>query len=175
VQKILFLAIVVILLAPMILSSYALREVAGPIVLNMKPGEQMSFKWGLLSDSSIPINVTLSVQGNGSQFLSFPKSVTLPPQQPVYVSVNASIPSTYVGNSQFKPFLFATQAGQEGGPTILNLQVLKIVTLNINASQNIQFTAQNKTVPEFSFATLILLISIIFLVVFHRLGFIHKF
>ena len=130
-KKILFAALVVALILPVISNSYALQEVAGPVNLSLKPGDSTSFNWGLVSDSGDTITVTLKAVGDGSQFLSYPTQVTLLPQKIVYVSVNASIPQDYYGKSSFTPFMIATQAGEQGGPTVLNIQVQKLVTVNI--------------------------------------------
>ncbi len=172
-NKILCLAVFVILAIPVIASSYALQEVAGKITLQLNPGEKQYFRWGLLSDSNDTITVSITAVGNGSQFLSFPTSVTLQPKQITYVNVNASIPSNYAGKSILSPLLFATQAGKQGGPTVLNIAVQKLVTLNITGAQNAQPQmpipiAQPKgAVPEFpsiTGVTLVVAMSVVFVV-----------
>jgi len=170
VKKIYLSIIVGVVLISMISSSYALQEVAGKITLQMKPGETQNLNWGLLSDSNDTITVSLSASGNGSQFLSFPKSVSLPPHQVVTVPVTATIPSDYNGQSELTPYLFATQAGQQGGPTILNVQVMKIVTLDINGTQKTPSHIQiGSSVPEFPFAIPILVLAITSLIVIYRI------
>lgn len=159
----------VTLACPIISNSYALQEVAGPVNLSLKPGDKTSFNWGLVSDSGSTITVTLKAVGDGSQFLSYPSQVTLSPQKIVYVSVNASIPQGYSGKSTVTPFMIATQAGQQGGPTVLNIQVQKLVTLNIIGAPSAAPSTSTPTpsqpgsvVPEFpSVAAIILLVSII--------------
>lgn len=90
----------------------------------------------------------------------------------VTISVTATVPPNYSGQSQLTPFLFATQEGHAGGQTILNVQVMKIVTLNINGTQNIQTAPkQSSTVPEFPFAIPILIIAITSFIVIYRLKF----
>jgi predicted secreted protein with PEFG-CTERM motif len=134
-NKILYFAIFAVLLIPIIANSSALQEVAGKVILQLSPGETQHFNWGLLSDSNTTITVSLSAGGgNGSQFLSYPKSVTLQPKQTTYVDVSATIPSNYAGPSLLHLFMFATQAGQQGGMTVINTQVGKVVTLNITAA-----------------------------------------
>ena len=172
-MKRIYLGIVIgFVLISIIPSSYALQEVAGKINLQIKPGETQHFNWGLLSDSNNATTVSLSASGSGSQFLSFPKSVTLSPHQIATVSVTVTVPSDYNGQSEITPYLFATQAGQPGGPTILNIQVMKIVTLDINETQNVQPTVtptQKQTVPEFPFAIPILVLAITSLIAIYRL------
>jgi hypothetical protein len=156
---------IIALILPMLSSSYALQEVAGPVNLSLKPGDKTSFNWGIVSDSGDTITVTLKAVGDGSQFLSYPSQVTLLPQKIVYVSVNASIPQDYYGKSTFTPFMIATQAGQQGGPTVLNIQVQKLVTVNIVGAPSAPpatstASPSEAVVPEFpSVATIIFVIS----------------
>ena len=154
------------LIIPMMSNSYALQEVASKINLSLKPGDQTAFNWGIVSDSSDIITVQLKAVGDGSQFLSYPRQVTLSPQKIVYVVVNASIPTNYYGKSTFTPFLIATQAGQQGGSTVLNIQVQKLVTLHIVGAPStpptgISSAQSGSTVPEFpSIAGIIFAVSI---------------
>src|SRR5437660_9814949 len=95
----LFFVIVALILVPMtVANSSALQEVAGKIVLDIKPGETKTFQWGLVSDSDTTTTLGLSAEGKGAEFLFLPKSVTLDPHQIVYVQVNATIPNNYPGN-----------------------------------------------------------------------------
>ena len=64
--------------------------------------------------------------------------------------------------------MIATQAGQQGGSTVLNIQVQKLVTLNIvgapstlPASNSTQTAQSGSTIPEFpSIAGIIFAVSI---------------
>ncbi len=142
------------------MNSYALQEVAGKVILKLNPGEKQTFSWGLLSDDNSAITVSLSATGEGSKFLSFPESVTLSPQKIVYVSVDVNVPPDYSGKSELTPILSATQQGEQGGPTVLNIQVQKIVTMDISTSQS------NSAVPEFpSVAGIIFAIAILSVIV----------
>lgn len=130
----------------------ALQEVAGKINIDIKPGQTKSFQWGIMSDSNQTTTVNLSGSGNGSQFLSYPKTITLGPHQLQNVQVNVTMPSTYGSSQTLMPFLMATELGKTGGPTIINVQVVKVVTINIQPS----------VVPEFGpLAGIIFAISII--------------
>ena len=161
--------LLVVALVPMISNSYALQEVAGKIILNLSAGQTQRFNWELVSDSSNSTTVALSASGNGSEMLSFPKTVTLQPHQMVTISVTSSVPPYYSGPSQLTTFLFATQKCQAGGPTILNVQVMKIVTMNINGTSHTPPTTN--AVPEFQFAMPILVLSIASFIVIYRLKF----
>jgi len=120
-------------------NSSALQEVAGKIVLDIKPGETKTFQWGLVSDSDTTTTLGLSAEGKGAEFLFLPKSVTLDPHQIVYVQVNATIPNNYPGNVTLTPAMDATEFGQTGGATVINIQVKKFVTLVIATNENPQF------------------------------------
>jgi hypothetical protein len=123
--------------------AYALQQVAGHIVVDISPGETKTFGWGILSDSNqssttITTNVNISANGNGSQFLSFPKSVKLPPSgEIVYVPVNVSVPANYKTNSvqELNPTIRATEAGQKFGPTAINIEMSKILSIVIGGNE----------------------------------------
>ena len=117
----------------------ALQEVAGKVNIDLKPGQTKSFHWGIISDSNQTTMLNLSASGNGSEFLSYPKTITLSPNQLQNIQVNVTIPSTHGSVQTLTPFLTATEPGKTGGPTIINVQVIKIVTINIQPS----------VVPEF--------------------------
>jgi hypothetical protein len=112
--------------------SDALLQVAGPIIIKIKPGETQTFQWGILPDNGKSANVTISTYGNGSQFLSFPKTVQLPVGKSIFVPIKVSIPTNYSGNDVLAPKLRATQAGvQSNGGSIVNLEVAKNVTIRV--------------------------------------------
>ena len=130
----------------------ALQEVAGKINIDIKPGQTKSFQWGIMSDSNQTIIVNLSSSGNGSQFLSYPKTITLGPHELQNVQVNVTVSSTPGSEHTLMPLLMATELGKTGGPTIINVQVIKMVTINIQPS----------VIPEFGpLAEMIFVISII--------------
>ena len=138
---------------------YALQEVAGKINIDIQPGQTKSFQWGIISDSNQTTMLNLSASGNGSEFLFYPKTVTLGPNQLQSIQINVTIPSTYGSVHTFTPILTATEPGKTGGPTIINVQVLKVVTINIQPS----------VVPEFGpLAGMIMAISIISVLITSR-------
>lgn len=164
-MKLAWLFILTILLLPaIIIEAHAIREVAGKVNVQITPGQTKSFQWGMLSDSNSVTAIQLSAQGQGSEFLSFPKSVSLNPQALQYVNVTVSVPPTYPGNVHLTPTLFGTQVGQQNGPTIINVQIAKAVTLAIAPNPNPQIAAQgitNSTVPEFgSISAVVLAIAV---------------
>jgi hypothetical protein len=109
-----------------ITQSYALQQVAGDIVVNVKPGETKTLRWGLLSEKNESSTVNITADGIGAEFLSFPENVTLTASGQInYVPVNVSIPSNYTGAKELNPSIIATQAGEEVGPTIINIAMSK--------------------------------------------------
>jgi len=144
--------LILILTLPVSLEkSYALQEIAGKILVQLKSGEQHIFQWGLVSDTDSPIKIALSARGEGSQFLSFPNSVNLLPHKLLFINVTASIPSSYTAKSEVTPTLIAEQLGQQGGATVINVELTKIVTIDINGAQIVQSpTTGVASTPEFS-------------------------
>lgn len=120
-------------------NAHALQQIAGPITLEMKPGESNTFQWGLLSDRDQPTNVSLSSEGTGSEFLSFPEILNLPPGNITYVTVNVRIPFDHPGAVELKPSLLATQAGEQGGQTVINIAMEKIPSIILAANENPRF------------------------------------
>jgi len=119
------------------LEADALRQVAGKPEFNLKPGQSDSFEWGLASDEkSKEIAVELSATGDGSEFLSFEKSISIQPNTFEYITVTVSIPDDYPGNITLTPRLFATEFGEKGATTIINVQMAKTVTLTISPNDN---------------------------------------
>ena len=112
--------------------AYSLRQVAGQILIELKPGESETFEWGLASDDKNEITVVeLSAEGDGSEFLSFPKTLEIDPGKTIFTKVTVSIPPDYPGGIELTPHLIATEFGEQGGATIINIRMLKIVNLDV--------------------------------------------
>jgi hypothetical protein len=123
-----------------IMQSYALQQVAGDIVVDIKSGETRTFRWGLLSDKNESSTVNITADGIGAEFLSFPENITLTARgQITYVPVNVSIPSNYTGAKELNPSIRATEAGEEVGATIINIAMAKVLCVII--AQNNTTTA----------------------------------
>jgi hypothetical protein len=114
------------------LAAFALQQVAGQIELELSPGQTSEFRWGLLSDGDRNTEVYLRAEGAGSEFLSLPSSVILEPSQYYWIDVLVSVPQNHSGGIQLKPSLFAKELGDETGTTVMNIQMQKIVTINIS-------------------------------------------
>lgn len=128
-----------------VLDSFALQQVAGPIIVDVKPGETKTFGWTLISDKSdAPTNIKISAEGKGSEFLSFSSDHTLDPRGSKTIEITATIPSDHPGGIQLSPMLFATEFGEKGGNTVLNIQMLKIPTITIAKNDNPEFSSNKK-------------------------------
>jgi peptide/nickel transport system substrate-binding protein len=144
----LFVIIAIILVPIALTDSAALQEIAGKIDVDIKPGETKTFQWGLVSDSDTTTTLGLHTEGKGAEFLFLPKSVILDPHQIVYVQVNATIPNNYPGNVTLTPAMDATEFGQTGGATVINIQVKKFVTLVIAPNENPQFRIEQANATQ---------------------------
>jgi hypothetical protein len=123
--------------------SYALQQVAGQIVVEIKPGETKAFTWGLLSEKNQSSTVNITADGIGVEYLSFPENITLPANlQLTNVSVNVSIPLNYTGAKELNPTIRATQAGEEIGATIINISMSKPLCIII-AQNNTTIASQD--------------------------------
>jgi hypothetical protein len=140
----LFLFLSVISNVITITQSYGLQQVAGDIVVEIKPGETKTFNWGLLSDRNQSSTVNITASGIGAEFLSFPENITFTASgQVTYVPVSVSIPSNYTGATELNPSIVATEASQRIGATIINIAMSKPVCVII-APQNNTTTVSNQ-------------------------------
>ena len=135
----LFLILSLILGGLFTAQSFALQQVAGKIQVDIKPGETKTFQWTLISDNDKPTDVKISTEGKGSEFLSFEHDVTLAPKGSANVEFTVNIPNDYPGGVELTPSLFATEFGQKGGTTVLNIQMLKIPSIVIAPNENPEF------------------------------------
>lgn len=132
-----FTFFVILLFPNVIQDSVSLRQVAGQINVDIKPGETSEFNWGLASDNPNQITtVELSAEGEGSEFLKFEKNVNIDPLKTVLTKVQVNIPKDYPGGIELTPHLIATELGEKGGATVINIRMLKIVNLNIDLNDD---------------------------------------
>lgn len=141
----LFLIVALVFSGMFTVNSFALQQVAGPITVEIKPGEIKTFGWTLISDKDdAPTNIKISVEGKGSEFLSFSNDYTLDPRGSKIVEFTVTIPNDHPGGIQLSPMLFATEFGETGGNTVLNIQMLKIPTIIIAKNDNPEFSSNTK-------------------------------
>ena len=122
-----------------ITESHALSQVAGKIEVEITPGETKTFKWTLLSDSDADTTLSISASGKGVQFLSFPQTIVVGPRQAADVEVTVTIPHDYPGGIELNPMLLATEFGEKGGTTIINVQMMKIPSIVVAPNENPEF------------------------------------
>lgn len=124
--------------------SFALQQVAGKILVNVSPGYTESFQWGLFSESNIVTTVHLSAEGQGSEFLSFPDTFSIEPNQIGYVNISVSVPEDYGGKATLHPILYATEIGKnEEGNVSINLKMKKTVSLVISTQDSLVENLKN--------------------------------
>jgi len=130
--------------------AYALRQVAGQITVEIKPGETQSFEWGLASDDpNDTTTIHLRAEGDGAEFISFVNdSIDIEPSKTIFIPVTVSIPDEYPGGITLSPKLYATEFGESGGATIMNIQMLKIpvitIALNEDSSLHVDWDEMNQ-------------------------------
>jgi hypothetical protein len=120
-------------------SSYGLQQVAGPIIVEIKPGETRYFYWGLLTDKNQSNTVNLTADGTGAEYLAIPKSVILDPGNLTYVQGNITIPAVVPAGIELKPSIHALEVGENvsAGSNIVNVQMSKILTVKIGQNASI--------------------------------------
>lgn len=123
------------------LDSFALQQVAGKITVDVKPGETKTFGWTLISDNDVPTNIKISAEGKGSEFLSFSSDQILEPRDTKIIEFTVTIPNDHPGGVELTPSLFATEFGEKGGNTVLNIQMLKIPSIVIAKNDNPEFSS----------------------------------
>lgn len=111
----------------------AFGEIAGPVVIHVAVGGSNSSNWGIFNNESI--NVVISAQGDGAQYISFPQSVTLlPNNQITWIPITASISSDYNGQTNITGSIYALTQGQPGQVQI-NLQLEKHFQILVQQNQ----------------------------------------
>jgi hypothetical protein len=124
--------------------SFGLMQVAGDVVVEIKPGETKPFAWGLLSDNNRTTDIVLSADGEGAELLSFSKAASLGPGELKQIQGNVSIPADYqvpTNGTELNPTIRASeqsskgdQVGNESG-MILNVQMAKILSIVVSANE----------------------------------------
>lgn len=149
IKKIIILAFFAVLLLPISMPpSQALQQVAGPIIFQLQPGQAKTMQWGLVSDNDKPVTLALTADGGGSELISFPKTITIDPKQIVYIDVTVTIPTAHSNNVKLSPSIYATQFGETGGSTILNIRMQKVLTINIGTPPVEQPTIQQSAITS---------------------------
>lgn len=120
--------------------SDALRQVAGPIVVKIEPGQTRPFSWGLSTDKDELNAVNISAVGIGAEYLSYPKRVELPPGETISVKGNISIPFDHPGGMELNATMRASEPGKRGetsgetngGTGVVNVEMSKLLSIVID-------------------------------------------
>ena len=123
----------------------AVMQVAGDVVVEIKPGETKPFAWGLLSDKqNDTMTVELSADGEGAEFLSYPETDSLGPSELKQIQGNVSIPADYqvpTNGTELNPTIRASEQSSKGDQVgnksgmILNVQMAKILSIVVSANE----------------------------------------
>lgn len=131
----------------------AFQQIAGPVIINVNPGETKSFSWGLLAENNETSMLKIYADGNGSEFLSFPQSFRLTPGQTNYIVGNVTIPFNHPTNTTLTPIIHSTISENDTentGGNAVNVELSKILTITIGANNTQPITANNlSSIPSF--------------------------
>ena len=145
--KILVAVSICLAIIPSLVSAFG--EVAGPVTIYVPVGGGTNTgQWGIFNGD--PIDAKISAQGDATQYLSFPDSVSLSGNNQIaYVTIIATIPAdaNLPEGTNITGTLYALAQGQPGQVQI-NLQVKKILFIIIGNPP--EGTSQVQNSPQIS-------------------------
>ena len=71
--------------------------------------------------------------------LLFEKNLTIEPRQFAYATFTVTIPPDHPGGIELNPSIYATEFGEKGGSTVINIQMKKILSIIIAPNENPEF------------------------------------
>ena len=86
----------------------AFQQVAGPVIINLNPGETKLFSWGLIAENNETSTLRIYADGNGSEFLSIPQTFKLAAGSLNTIVGNITIPPNYPTNTTLSPIVHTT-------------------------------------------------------------------
>jgi hypothetical protein len=117
----------------------AFQQIAGPVIINITPGETKSFTWGLLAENNETSMLKIYSDGEGSEFLSLPEHFRLSPGLTNYLVGNVTIPVSHPTNVTITPIVHSTVSENDtsntGGANAVNIELSKIITISIAANK----------------------------------------
>jgi hypothetical protein len=117
----------------------AFQQIAGPVIINVSPGETKSFSWGLLAENNETNMLKIYSEGNGSEFLSLPQNFRLAPGMTNYLVGNVTIPINHPTNMTLTPIIHSAVSENDtsnaGGANLVNIELSKIITISIGANK----------------------------------------
>lgn len=136
--------------------SEALLQTAGPLTFQLEPGESQTQTWGLQDvKSKEPTTIVFSIEGEGSELVSFPETIILSDGKLTWIDITVSIPEDYPTDIKFEPKIRATDSGVLGGAVKINISMTKPLTILIGnpiieeeEEEIILTPVETPTVPE---------------------------
>jgi hypothetical protein len=112
------------------------QQIAGPVLVNVSPGETKSFSWGLVAGNNETSNLRIYADGNGSEFLSIPASFKLVPGIINNITGNVTIPANYPTNTTLNPIVHSTISENDTSSrgNAVNVELSKLLTLTIGGN-----------------------------------------
>jgi len=119
-------------------SEAEIGQLAGKLQYNLEPGESVTLQWGMMNLGDEPVTLYLEIEGEGSELVTFPESVEIPPNSNAFPDVTVTIPSDYPNDVYLAPSLKAIQAADPD----------KTIRISIAIRQWIEMTIGNPVIPE---------------------------
>jgi len=88
-----------------------------------------------------------NIEGEGSEFVSFPESVDIPPGDPVFVDVTVTIPSDYPNDVYLSPFITAIERADQEQTVRISLAE-QTVRISLAIRQHLEIKIGNPIIPE---------------------------
>lgn len=128
----------------------AFQQIAGPLIINVNPGETKSFSWGLLAGNNETSILKIYADGNGSELLSIPQTFKLAPGRTNYIAGNVTIPFNHPTNTTLTPIIHSTISENDttnSGGNAVNVELSKLLTITIgsNSTQSRPIITNNFT------------------------------
>lgn len=156
----LLLTILVLMMntSSLIQQARAFQQVAGPVIINLNPGETKSFSWGLIAENNETSTLKIYVDGNGSEYISIPQTFRLVAGSLNTIVGNITIPTNYPTNTSLNPIVHTTLSENETADTggnAVSVELSKMITISIGANNTQPITNGPSSTPSIQKPTLI--------------------
>jgi len=156
-KKIWFALIISLFIFPIAIhQANALIQYGGAVELQISPGETKTFEWQLrASQGEGELNLEMGSYGWGSEFFSYPENLDVPEGEIGTVEISVTIPIDHPGGvvlgEEHGLRTTATEFGESGGTTTINIRASKIIILTILQNENEKYwsnTAYDEPIIE---------------------------
>lgn len=121
-----------LLILPIISNVDAFLQTGTPVNTNLNHGESLTFQWGLMVQEGENTTIELSAKGEGSELLSFPKTIEAETGVWNIIDITITIPEDYPTDVLITPALYAVIEGEKGeGVLNVNVQMKNTLTIII--------------------------------------------